>query len=170
MHLLVSRSSEHHLDFPAATGQFIDAHIESAANEMAQYYGLASLSMRNALFHKVRRNDSDGLRLTDFMIDRIHPNIKGNALAAQLLVSFISSELNLLEANRMKTALRASSSLLAEQKQHLEAESERTASPSSSFADITAEYFPNPLPPPVYPFNTQDDDSNAEVCLKIEGV
>ena len=33
---------------------FLDAHIESSANEMAQHYGLPSLSMRNALFHKVR--------------------------------------------------------------------------------------------------------------------
>ena len=32
---------------------FGEAHIESAANEMAQLYGLSSISLRNAIFHKV---------------------------------------------------------------------------------------------------------------------
>ena len=49
------------LDFP------YHAEIEEEATRLARAYGLASISMRDALFQVVRDNATDGLRLNDLM-------------------------------------------------------------------------------------------------------
>ena len=51
--------------------------MEDEATQLARHYGLASISMREALYELVRANATTGLRLYDFMYDRIHPNDKG---------------------------------------------------------------------------------------------
>ena len=66
-----------------------EAKIEDAATAMARLYGIASISMRAALFDAARRNATEGLRLRNFMYDRVHPNDNGQAIAGHLVTSYL---------------------------------------------------------------------------------
>ena len=81
------------LDFP------YDAKVEDAATEMAGLYGVSSVSMRGALYSAARRNDTSGLRLRDFMYDRVHPNDNGQAIAGHLVVSYLEAEIHRLRVS-----------------------------------------------------------------------
>jgi len=124
------------LDFPYA------APIEEAATQMAKWYeGVSSVSMRASLFDVVRANGTDGLRLRDLMLDRIHPSDTGQLVAAQLIASFFDTELAKLRAKRnawRPTALPPSATL-------------------HHAGTLRAPYFRN---------NADDQFSNTVVCVR----
>jgi hypothetical protein len=109
---------------PTSGGTFssFDFEPEGAVLLLAQYYGVAALSMRNALFkevmagahledashawHATRRQDAagrplpNGSQLVDFMLDRIHLSGKGHGLVAGLIAAFLRAEAERLPTTR----------------------------------------------------------------------
>ena len=90
-------------DTPVSVGDlnftFHESHsAENSITLLAQYYGVASLSMRNALFHETQGNATDRQRLKDVMLDRVHPSVIGHQYAAAIAVSFLRRQILLMAA------------------------------------------------------------------------
>ena len=127
------------LDIPYA------APIEEAATAMAKHYdGVSAISMRGALFDVVRQNQTDGLRLRDLMLDRIHPSDSGQLVAARLVASFLGAEIEALRSRAAATASTTTTAMVM-------------ATPSAR--SLRAPYFRN---------NADDQFSNTVVCVRGE--
>lgn len=109
---------------------------ETSITTLAQHYGVPSLSMRNALFHEVKANATAHQRLTDVMLDRVHPAVLGHQFAAALSVSFLRQQL--LQMSATDQLVPPSTASLAQ--------------PSRA-----------QLPPPMFPGN---EDADRYVCVR----
>lgn len=149
--------------------RYRDAHIESAGNKMAEHYNLTSLSIRDVIFQKVRLNVTDGLRLTDVMVDRIHPNVRGHSIAAELLVNFVKSELGNVPAVGSDAPQESGHVFHEALGQEVHAVQAFRSERSASLLSLPQPSL-QPLPLPLHPGNNQDDGYDAIVCVKGNGL
>eukprot|EP00884_Botryococcus_braunii_P008548 jgi/Botrbrau1/17695/Bobra.0166s0119.1 len=65
---------------------------EDQFDTMAKYYGLSSISFRNAYYHQIM-TAANGFNLTDFLCDHVHPNILGHRYFADLIIGHLQHSL-----------------------------------------------------------------------------
>jgi hypothetical protein len=119
------------------------------------------------------------------MTDRIHPNVRGHSLAAQLLIHFLRTELTLMHAMKTHMPIQAvqggdhgradepsGAAVGVEQMSatngvHTPADlaQSMTQSPMRP-AKPTGGLSPPDLPPPLHAGNTHDDEYDAVVCVR----
>ena len=119
---------------------------ETRILELTQYYGVPSLSLRNAFYHAVRGNATAGFRLHDLLKDRVHPKARTHAIAAEVLGAFTEAQLA-----RRRALARA----------HPPAPSRAHSWASSRSA--------TPLPPPMHG-DRADAGADGYICVRGEAL